>query len=281
MNTRRLLIALLVALGCSALLTWQLSRHLPHAARSERPAAVRQVVVAAKTVPAGEPFVESSVSVIHMTGSQPIPGAFQSAAEVVARTAAVPINAGDLILAHDLSPMDAGTGLAVAITPGMRAVTVRPPDEMAGGSGFILPGSYVDVLVTYRSGIDDAFISSLVLQAAKVLAVGQNREAGGEDKARSDGAITLLLTPEEAARFTSASALGKVTLALRNGTDRIRDIGPMHVSFTRGYEERRKLPVSEIPVRRPESTKPSSAPEFRVETLVGGKTTTQTFQGEQ
>ena len=47
-------------------------------------------------------------------------------------------------------PMGAGAGLPPTIPPGMRAMSVRV-NEVVGVAGFVVPGTRVDVLVTFES----------------------------------------------------------------------------------------------------------------------------------
>src|SRR6478672_1283331 len=64
----------------------------------------------------------------------------------------------------------------VAIPEGYRAMTVKV-DDVVGVSGFIMPGTLVDIVVVIqppKGTANEEMISKIVLQNIKVLASGQN-----------------------------------------------------------------------------------------------------------
>jgi pilus assembly protein CpaB len=94
---------------------------------------------------------------------------------------------------------------------------------VVGISGFIMPGTLVDVVVVIdpaeKAGMQDP-ISKIVLQNIKVLANGQNIDKPeSEREANSVKAVTLLVTPEQAERLALASSEGKLQLMMRNSID--------------------------------------------------------------
>ena len=93
-------------------------------------------------------------------------------------------------------------------------------DDVVGISGFIMPGSFVDVVVTIDpregGGMQDP-ISKIVLQNIKVLANGQNIDKPeNEREANSVKAVTLQVTPEQAEKLALAATEGKLQLVMRN-----------------------------------------------------------------
>ena len=107
------------------------------------------------------------------------------------------------------------------IPEGYRAMTVKV-DDVVGISGFIMPGTLVDVVVTITP--DDRSsdpISKIVLQNIKVLASGQNIDKPKNDREveRSIRAVTLQVTPEQAEKLALASSEGKLQLVMRNSVD--------------------------------------------------------------
>jgi len=96
-------------------------------------------------------------------------------------------------------------------------------DDAAGISGFIQPGTLVDVVVVIDpregSGMQDP-ISKIVLQNIKVLANGQNIDKPQDQReANSVKAVTLQVTPEQAEKLALASNEGKLQLVMRNQID--------------------------------------------------------------
>src|ERR671914_637394 len=96
-------------------------------------------------------------------------------------------------------------------------------NEAAGISGFIMPGTLVDVVVVIDpregSGMQDP-ISKIVLQNIKVLASGQNIDKPeNEREANTVKAVTLQVTPEQAEKLALAASEGKLQLVMRNQID--------------------------------------------------------------
>src|SRR5207245_7895445 len=96
-------------------------------------------------------------------------------------------------------------------------------DDVVGISGFIMPGTLVDVVVVIdpadHAGMQDP-ISKIVLQNIKVLANGQNIDKpDNQREANSVKAITLQVTPEQAEKLALASSEGKLQLVMRNAID--------------------------------------------------------------
>ncbi|MGI4828342.1 MAG: Flp pilus assembly protein CpaB [Janthinobacterium lividum] len=281
MNIQRLMVALAFALVCSGLLTWQLSAHLQPKASSPHPVPVRQLVVAAKDISAGDSLNATSLTVVDWPTSQHLVGSFSNLQELSKRELLLPVPSGAPIMAYDLADSNVGSGIAALVPNGMRAMFVRGTEEQGSGSSLVAPGSHVDILVTYRSETDATFVSSLVLQDIKVLAAVNKEAAATDSKSRSDDFVTLLVTPEEAARLTVASSLGKVTLALRNGTDKALTSGLAHVSLTAAAPDPQRLPSSSSSLRQATHSERKPQTNFTVETLAGGKSTFQSFQGNQ
>ena len=281
MNGRRLLAALCFALLCSGLLTWQLSRHLGRAIASARPIPVRRIVIATKNMSAGERIAASSVTTITVNASQPFGGLFSKPYDLVGRVLLVPVASGESVAAHDLAPLGAGGGLAATIPDGMRLVSIPAASQGAGSSGLVAPGDHVDVLVSYRSEAQSAFVSSMVLQDVPVLASDQKNANGTADtRLASSDAIELLVTPQDAARLTVANSLGKLTFALRNGTDKALSSGLAQVTLTplRSYMQKTSEPKMAAHQNGPSEHHQKG---FTVETLSGGKSSVQTFSEDK
>ena len=97
-------------------------------------------------------------------------------------------------------------------------------DDVVGVSGFIMPGTLVDVVVVIqppKGTANEEKISKIVLQNIKVLASGQNIDKPKDDREveRSVKAVTLQVTPEQAEKLALASSEGKLQLVMRNSVD--------------------------------------------------------------
>ena len=216
MNPKRILGALALALMISAVATWMLSKRLT------RPSAPIQIhdalyVASSRALEADELLTPENTELVAWPGNFPLDGAFIRAADVLGRGALFPLAKGQPILARDLSAPGAGPGLASRIPDGMRAVALRS-DEIVGVAGFLIPGSRLDVLVTYSPDHVDP-MTATVLENALVIATGHQIEPDPTGKTPDATVVTLLLTPEQAQRAVLASTQGAIHFVLRNGGD--------------------------------------------------------------
>src|SRR6202044_2968089 len=213
MNAKRLMMALLAALLISGLSTFWLSRRLAKAAHVGAPQ--KQVMVAAnQTLEAGELLKPESLRLVDSPIA--LSGSFAKIEEVAGRVVLFPLAKDQPILNSYLAPAGAGVGLTAKIPSGMRAISVRS-DEVVGVAGFLLPGTHVDVLMTYRSSASPDPRTATVLQDVVVLAAGQQIHPDPNDKPVSVNVVTLLLKPEDAERLVLATTLGSIHFVLRNG----------------------------------------------------------------
>ncbi len=152
------------------------------------------------------------------------------------------------------------------IPEGMRAISLKS-DDVIGVAGFLLPGTYVDVLVTYHTAATSEPITATILQDVQVLAAGQKFQPDPEGKAVSVDVVTLLVKPEDAERVVLASSQGMVHFVLRNGTDKTSaKETAIQLSQLDGGAPARPVSTSEPrPVR-------SVPPPYTVEIITGGNT---------
>src|SRR5262249_11388369 len=125
---------------------------------------------------------------------------------------------GEFILTSKIAGENAGAGLPALIPPGMRAVSVRVNDT-SSVAGFVLPGTRVDVLLTGTPEGSNEQQTTTVLENISVLANGTKLERSTTGEAQSTPVITLLVSPDDAAKLTLASTQGHIQLVLRNPTD--------------------------------------------------------------
>jgi pilus assembly protein CpaB len=217
MKVGRLLIALAIALALSGLLTFWLSRRLGAAARVVVPQKQRYVAVS-RALEAGQVLRPEDVQLIDWPVSAPIAGGFTRVEEVTGRAVLYPLPKGQPITGSQLAVAGAGVGLTANIPSGMRAISVRS-DEVVGVAGFLLPGTHVDVLMTYHAGNGPEPQTVTVLQNAIVLAAGQQSHPEPDGKPISVNVVTLLLTPQDAEKLVLSSSLGAIHFVLRNGAD--------------------------------------------------------------
>lgn len=114
--------------------------------------------------------------------------------------------------------------IAAKLKEGMRAVGIPVKAHNIAG-GFIGPGDYVDVLVTYKVTPQDKEnpdvqeivskqASETVIENVRVLAADQ-QAIRDEDKAKVARTVTLEVDSRGAERLVLAAKMGEITLALR------------------------------------------------------------------
>jgi pilus assembly protein CpaB len=272
MKAKRLLMALLFAVLVSGLFTFWLSRRLAKATHVETPK--KQLYVAsAKALDAGEQLKPGSLQLVEWPAGTPLTGGFSKIDEVVGRIVLYPLPKGELILERQLAAAGAGAGLTAKIPSGMRAISVRS-DEVVGVAGFLLPGTHVDVLMTYHSVTAPEPQTLTALQDVVVLAAGQQIQPQADGKPISVNVVTLLLKPEDAEKLVLATSLGGIYFVLRNGADEERALSPpVGLTQLAGAPAVTPDPGSNTPVNKQLHPK---ATEYEVETILGDK---QVFNG--
>ena len=174
-----------------------------------------QIVVAKATLPIGTRITQDQLTTIPwVAGSEP-EGAVSDPGALVGKLAVSKIEKNHPVAQTDVAAEGAGP-LPLTIPEGMRAISVKI-DTVAGVSGFVTPGSHVDVLVASGSRTGEVR-SKLFLQNVKVLAMGKSTVQGDESAASAPTA-TLLVTPEQAEQMMLASRFEPVQLALRSLQD--------------------------------------------------------------
>jgi pilus assembly protein CpaB len=148
----------------------------------------------------------------------------------------------------------------------MRAVALRS-DEVVGVAGFLVPGSHLDVLVTYHPESSPEFLTATVLQNVAVLAAGHQSEPDPAGKTSDVTIVTLLLNPEQAQRAVLASAQGSIHFVLRNGEDgNLTEEAPVLISQLAGHSiaPQRAAPVAAT------SPAPATPKRHEIDTVLGG-----------
>ena len=220
MRNKRFLVVLVGALLFGVLAAVTVSKYLSRAQAYTRN--LNNVAVAKVEIPLGSKIVAEQIMVVQFPKESTPDGAYDSVEKLAGRVAVVNIAAREPITEARLAPEGTAAGLSAVIPEGYRAMTVKV-DDAAGISGFIQPGTMVDVVVTIDPA-DGASrqdpVSKIVLQNIKVLASGQNIDKPeNEREANSVKAVTLQVTPEQAEKLALASAEGKLQLVMRNQID--------------------------------------------------------------
>jgi pilus assembly protein CpaB len=187
-----------------------------------------RIVVAARALNPGDVIDVAAVRLTSWPRDNVPPGAFTEPQMLAGRVARQTVSIDQPIVASAvLEAEKTGGVLPLLIPPGMRAMSI-PVDDVSDLSGFVLPHSRVDVLVSVpvsggpaSQSLPIGQITKIVLQNIEVLAVAQTLEAG-PDQPHEAKVVTLLVSPADSERLGAAARLGTLTLAMRNFADRER-----------------------------------------------------------
>jgi pilus assembly protein CpaB len=202
------------------------------------------VVVAAMDIPRGGTVTSEQVRIWDCPAGQAPPGAIAKLSDAIDRAVYTPLVKGEPVLDGKLAPKGAGRGLAALIPVGMRAFTIQTPNVASGVAGFIMPGNKVDVLMSMSDSGDNQTgggSTTTLLQNVEILAVDQRIDAPADNKVdpvqlRS---VTLLVTPNQAAKIDLGQNKGTLHLSLRNlGDGQFARTAPATMNDLRFHQER-------------------------------------------
>jgi len=221
MQNKRLIIALAAAVAFGLIAAVSVSRYLANAQAYTKN--LTNVVVAKVEIPIGTKIVPEQLSVVQFPKAVTPEGTFAVVDDkLIGRVATVRISMREPVTEARLAPVGSAGGLSSVIPDGYRAMTVKV-DDVVGVSGFIQPGTLVDIVVTIippDTAARREKVSKIVLQNIKVLASGQNIDKPKNEKETDRvKAVTLQVTPEQAEKLALASSEGRLQLVMRNSVD--------------------------------------------------------------
>ena len=277
MRSRRLIIVLVLALVSGLLAGWLALRLLQRTPTGQIQAATTEtteVVVAARDLPLGRVLTAEDVKLVAWPGSS-VPENFStSVEEVLGRGIITPVTMNEPLLSGKMALKEAGGGLPIVITEGMRAISVRV-NEVIQVAGFVMPGTHVDVFVTIDppEGRTGGPITKLVLENVTVLTVNQIVQTAQNGEPTTATVVTMLVTPEDGEKLIHAANKGAIQLGLRNTLDldsietegvQVRDLIPGGRSAP--------APRRTVPTVRQQNTgiEIYRGPELEVESVEGG-----------
>lgn len=221
MRNKRLIIALLAAITFGLIAAVSVKQYLLSAQAFNR---TNEVVVAKFDIPVGSRIIAEQLMVAQFPADVTPEGAISTIDDkLIGRVVVTAISPREPVTESRLAPVGSLGGLSSVIPEGYRAMTVKV-DDVVGVSGFIMPGTLVDIVVVIqppKGSNNEEMISKIVLQNIKVLASGQNIDKPKNDREveRSVRAVTLQVTPEQAEKLALAGSEGKLQLVMRNSVD--------------------------------------------------------------
>ena len=281
MGTRRLGVALFAALLISIAVTSFFYVHITRKQAGAKPQ-VKRVIAAAAALQPGVPLTAENLTEVNWPATVALEGLIDKKEDAIGRVLILPVEANEPVLKHDLAP-NGSYGLSAKIPSGMRATSVKT-NEVMNVSGFLFPGSRVDVLVTLRGDNTASTTTRTVLQNVQVLATGSKTDPDPNGKPENVNVVTLLVTPEESEKLALAqnqAALnqGTIHFVLRNGGDTATPATtPVDMAELAGLARKSEAKPH---MKRVAESKPAEPPIYTVETLSGGKVSVAKFPGVQ
>lgn len=278
MRSRRLIIVLVLALVSGLLAGWLALRLIQDNSRGGPIAATTtsstEIVVAARDLPLGRVLTAEDVKLVGWPGEAVPENVSTTVEEVLGRGVITPVTMNEPLLAGKMAVKEAGGGLPIVITEGMRAVSVRV-NEVIQVAGFVMPGTRVDVFVTIDppEGRSGGPITQLVLDNVQVLTVNQIVQTAPNGEPVTATVATMLVSPSDAERLIHAANKGAIQLGLRNTLD-------LDSVTTEGVQVRDLIPGG-APAAAPRRTVPTTrrtntgieiyrGNDLEVETVEGG-----------
>ena len=216
---RRRFLLILICASVIGLLASVLVYRVISQVASARSDQSEQIVVATADLGLADTVTSQHIKLVNWPKASVQPGALRTAAEAEGRVVRSSIVAGEPLIEGKLAPQLAGRGgiMPMLIPEGQRGVTIRVDDAMRE-SGFVLPNSRVDVLVSMAKAGSSEKIAKVILQDVTVLAAGQTVEMK-DNKPVTNTTVTLALTPQQVERLAVAQSEGRLMLAQRNLRD--------------------------------------------------------------
>ena len=240
----------------------------------------KELVVAKKDLPMGSVITAEDVRLVDYPEQAYPAGAFANIEDVVDRSVVNRVLADEPILAGRVTEKGAGVGLAPLIPEGKRAVAIGI-NQISGVSGFINPGSQVDILLTGNPRGSDERVTTTVLENVTVLTTGHRVEMNANGQPENVPVINLLLTPEETELLTLATSEGSIQLVLRNPMDEEKTAAErtgVYSSDLFSKTRRSRRPATRPrPVRRAAPPPPPAPVVHKIEMIRGNRRSTETI----
>lgn len=233
LTRHRQVVLMLAAVLCGGVAVYAGSHYLHDQIQAERlrltppPQEMVDVVVAKESLDKGDEVSTETMAIRSMPAqyvpvSAVTPSQFES---LVGQRLLQPLQAGEMLVASEVSSADLKL-FSSRVRPGIRAMTIAV-DEINSLSGMLQPGDHIDLLMTARPPTGpgqreaDHEVTVPLLQNLLVMATGRRVRAATDDGGDPSGysAVTVEVSPAQAARLVVAQRAGRLTAVLRNPDD--------------------------------------------------------------
>ena len=217
MLRRQTLIAIGIALILGLVAVYLANTYLLAADKRADLSGTTKIAVAAVPLDYGSEITPEKIRFAEYPNSSIPIGSFDSVATLLPegkkRVALMPIQPNEPILPAKISGAGEGASIAALLPAGMRATSVRIND-VSGVAGFIQPNDSVDVLITRSVAGRDDQVTDVLMQNARVLAIGQDSK-GVDGKPQLAKSATLLVDQVGAQKLALGQQVGSLSLVLR------------------------------------------------------------------
>jgi pilus assembly protein CpaB len=214
------MILLAVAVGCGLVAMMGVQQVLSKS-RNAGKQDVISVLVATADIAPGVPLDETNTAFKSWPKANLPEGAVTKREQFEDRSLRIGAVAHEVILESKLGKPGQHGG-SMEIPDGLRVGTVSV-NTTKTHSGLILPGDFVDVVVTYKTRVNGQMRdrTKTILERIQVFATDNVRKSGVSASAEEMNAknISLLVNPHQYNVLMLAEQRGEITLALRNRTD--------------------------------------------------------------
>jgi pilus assembly protein CpaB len=217
------LVLLALALGCGLVASIGISQVLDSNNRKTVAIESTPIYVALQNINLGDPIDEGMVSLQEWPKSKVPVGAITKWEDLEERRPRAVIFQGEPLLDSKLLAKGERHDPISGIPEGMRLATVSV-DARKSAAGLLSPGDRVDVQIfvhrNERENIPHPF-TKIILQNIRVYAVDQavQRDADGTEARTVAKTVSLVVTPDQANRITTAVNLGEISLIPRHPDD--------------------------------------------------------------
>jgi pilus assembly protein CpaB len=245
----------------------------PHA---NKPVETRPVVVAAAPIAFGEKMTAAKLKIAAWPTASVTAGAFHTIADAMAsgnHVALRAVAANEPVTTQALTGQSGRLSASDLLRPTMRAVAI-PVSEAGSAAGLLAPGDKVDVYYTRTVRDDEAPVANVLVQNARVLAMGQNTDVSS-DQVVVVHTATLEVTPKQALKVVLAQSTGTLSLSLRKLVDDVHVVlADVHVV---DLNDGLPAPRAHVAARRRHAPPPPPVVPTTIEVARGMKSTAYTL----
>lgn len=217
---------LIIALALAALTAVLVYAYVSSVKSVPQEIAYVNVYVASRTIPANSAVTDSDIKIAKVPKDLLNPKAVMDKSQIVGKRLKDSIIQGEEIVADRLAD-ESKVSLSFRMPAGKRALSIEV-DEQTAVSGLLRPGDFVDIVASFEkeeaeNGSTKTIyprITSILLQNAEVLALGQDQAIADEKLKELPKTVTLAVDPQDVEKVIYASEYGVLRLVLRSAEDK-------------------------------------------------------------